>query len=81
MVKQPTTATAAGDGRRVLGGEVPPASHNGVRYAVMSCPASGQWKCTCPDYVVRRRFDGTDCKHIRAVKEAQQPLQQQEEEM
>ncbi len=72
MVPQQQPATDGG----VLEGEVPSESQDGVTYTVMSDPASGRWKCTCPDYVMRRRFNGTDCKHIRAVKEAQQQLQQ-----
>jgi uncharacterized Zn finger protein len=60
----------------VLEGEVPSERRSGITYAVMSNPVSGQWKCTCPDYVMRRRFNGTDCKHIRAVKEAQQQEQE-----
>lgn len=45
--QHPTT----GDGW-ILECEVPSESHSGVKYAVMSDPASGQWKYTCPDYVM-----------------------------
>lgn len=76
MVPQQQPATDGG----VLEGEVPSESQDGVTYTVMSDPASGRWKCTCPDYVMRRRFNGTDCKHIRAIKEAQQQMQQQQQE-
>ena len=31
---------------------------------------SSRWRCTCPDYVMRRQYNGTDCKHIRLVKGA-----------
>lgn len=26
------------------------------------------WTCNCPDFTERRQFDGTECKHIDAVK-------------
>jgi len=29
----------------------------------------GRWVCDCPDWQNRRRLEGTDCKHIRIVKE------------
>lgn len=52
-------------------GEVPSMSGNKTTYLVDS-HISGRWRCTCPDYMMRRQYNGTDCKHIRAVKEAQQ---------
>ena len=51
-------------------GAVPSMSGNRTTYLVDS-HISGRWRCTCPDYVIRRQYNGTDCKHIRAVKEAQ----------
>lgn len=51
-------------------GEVPSMSGSRTTYTVDS-HISGRWRCTCPDYVMRRQYNGTDCKHIRAVKEAQ----------
>lgn len=52
-------------------GEVPSMSGNRATYLVDS-HISGRWRCTCPDYVMRRQYNGTDCKHIRAVKQAQE---------
>lgn len=52
-------------------GEVPSMSGNRATYIVDS-HISGRWRCTCPDYKMRRQYNGTDCKHIRAVKEAQE---------
>ena len=52
-------------------GEVPSMSGNRATYLVDS-HISGRWRCTCPDYVMRRQYNGTDCKHIKAVKEAQE---------
>jgi hypothetical protein len=52
-------------------GEVPSMSGRPVVYLVDS-HMSGMWRCSCPDYRMRRQYNGTDCKHVRAVKEAQQ---------
>src|SRR5581483_1349632 len=48
-------------------GEVPSMSGNKTTYFVDS-HISGRWRCTCPDYKMRRQYNGTDCKHIRVVK-------------
>lgn len=52
-------------------GEVPSMSGSRSTYIVDS-HISGRWRCTCPDYKMRRQYNGTECKHIRAVKEAQE---------
>jgi hypothetical protein len=54
-------------------GEVPSMSGNKTTYLVDSY-ISGRWRCTCPDYKMRRQYNGTDCKHIRVVKEAQKDV-------
>jgi hypothetical protein len=54
-------------------GEVPSMSGNKMTYFVDS-HISGRWRCTCPDYKMRRQYNGTDCKHIRVVKEAQKDV-------
>lgn len=54
-------------------GEVPSMSGNKTTYIVDS-HISGRWRCTCPDYKMRRQYNGTDCKHIRVVKEAQKDV-------
>lgn len=55
-------------------GEVPSMSSRTVVYLVES-HISDRLRCTCPDYVMRRQYNGTDCKHIRLVKEAMGELQ------
>lgn len=52
-------------------GEVPSMSGRSAVYLVDS-HLSGRWRCSCPDYRMRRQYSGTDCKHIRVVREAQQ---------
>ena len=39
-----------------------------VAHTVM-LSAGGDWTCTCPDFVMRRRAAGELCKHAQAVKE------------
>jgi uncharacterized Zn finger protein len=35
------------------------------KYVVSFDEDVGEWRCTCPDFLFRKR----ECKHIRAVKE------------
>lgn len=74
-VQEPTVNGAGYDdqGWR-MEGEVPSLSSRSAVYLVDS-HIGGRWRCTCPDYVMRRQYNGTDCKHIRLVKEAMGELQ------
>jgi len=74
-VQEPTVNGAAYDDQGWRSeGDVPSMSGRDTMYLVDS-HISGRWRCTCPDYVMRRQYNGTDCKHIRLVKEAMGELQ------
>ncbi len=55
-------------------GEVPSMSGNKTTTYFVDSHISGRWRCTCPDHKIRRQYNGTDCKHIRVVKEAQKDV-------
>lgn len=47
--------------------EVPSESTPGVWWTVTQY-ADGTFSCDCPDYRIRRRLAGEDCKHITGVR-------------
>jgi len=48
---------------------IPSFSSRRKLYHVRMSGIFGRWVCDCPDWQNRRRLEGTNCKHIRIVKE------------
>ena len=48
---------------------IPSFSSRRKLYHVRLSGIFGRWVCDCPDWMHRRRLDGTDCKHVAQVKE------------
>lgn len=48
---------------------VPSSRRRVAPYSVRYSGSFGRWICNCPDWWYRHIHDGTDCKHIKQVKE------------